>query len=68
MSCLTAGGPEKEHGAALKTNQEDLGGANRGEGITELPESLTLEPILMRSAHTTKKDPEPDQVWTEQDN
>ena len=48
MSCLTTGGPDKEHGAALKTNLEDLdlGEASRREEATSLPGSLALESIL----------------------
>lgn len=34
MNCLTIGGPVKEHGAAPKTNHENLGGANRREEKT----------------------------------
>ena len=52
MSCLTAGGPDKEQGAALKANREDLGGAHRREEMTNLPESLALKPILVeKCAH-----------------
>jgi len=37
------GGPSKEHGAALKTNQKDFGRANRREEIANLPGSLELK-------------------------
>lgn len=40
MSWVAAGGPDEEPGAALKTNREDLGGAERREETTDLPESL----------------------------
>lgn len=46
MSCLITGGPDKEHGAALKANREDLGGAHKREKATNLPESLVLEYFL----------------------
>ena len=46
MSCLTTGGPDKGHGAGLKTNQEDLGGDSRREEMASLPGSLALESIL----------------------
>ena len=67
MTCLRAGGPDKECGATLKTNQEDLGGANRREEITNLPESLALESILAERCTGHKTDPESDQIWAEQD-
>lgn len=64
MSCLTKGGPDKEHGDALKTNLEDLGGANRGQETTDFPGSLALESVLAeRCAHISRKDPGSDQVW-----
>ena len=46
MSCLSIGGPNKEHGAALKTNRENLGGAHRKEETTNFPGSLALESAL----------------------
>ena len=55
MSHLTTGSPSKEHGAALKTNQENLGRAKRKEEEEETPvhnmsanppESLALESML----------------------
>lgn len=46
MSCLTAGSLDKEQGAALKTNLEDLGGASRREEMNNLPGLLELESIL----------------------
>ena len=56
MSCLTAGGPEKELGAALKT--EDLGGPSRKEETTNLPGSLVLESILAEKyASATENNP-----------
>lgn len=60
MSCLTAGSLDKEQGAALKTNLEDLGGASKREETTDLSGSLALESILNESrtcqgvySHTT---------------
>ena len=38
MSCFITEGPDREHGAALKTNREDLGGARRREETTSLPQ------------------------------
>ena len=46
MSCLIEGGSDKDRGAALKTNWEDLGGASRREETTNCPGSLALESIL----------------------
>lgn len=64
MSCLTTGGRGKEHGAALRTNQEDWGGAKGREEITKPPRILgSGNPSWLRGAHATKKDPESDQVW-----
>ena len=45
-SCLTAGGPAREQGAALKTHPEELGGANKREETTNLLGSLVLESAL----------------------
>ena len=56
------GGPDKEPGAALKTNQENLGGAKkRIWDMMNLPESL------LRGAGATRKDPESDHVRAKQD-
>ena len=49
-------------GNTLKTNWENVGGANRRELTTDLPASLALESILAE-----RKDTEPDQVWAKQD-
>ena len=46
MSCLTIGGPDKKHGAELKTNWENLGGTSGREEKSNLPESLVVESIL----------------------
>lgn len=46
-------------GEALKINREDLGGANRREEMTNLPESLAPESILAERC-TTWKDTEQD--------
>ena len=46
MSCLTTGSPDKEQGAALKTNGENLEGATRKEEVTYLPGPLALESVL----------------------
>ena len=46
MSCLRAGGQDKEHGTALDTNQEDLGGASRSKDTTNFTESLAQESNL----------------------
>ena len=54
MSCLTTVGPDKEYGDALKTNQEDLGGAHRREESTNLPGSLMRNLSWLRDAHTTR--------------
>ena len=67
MSCLTTVGPDKEYGDALKTNQEDLGGAHRREESTNLPGSLMRNLSWLRDAHTTGKDPESDQECAKQD-
>ena len=67
MSCLTAGSPDKEWGAALKANPEDMGGADSREETTNLPGSLVLKSILAKRCMCHKKDPEPDQVWAKQD-
>lgn len=58
---------DKEHGAASKTNQENLGRANRREEMTGLPESLALDPILAGRGAAIKTDPELDQVRVNQD-
>ena len=62
MSCLTAGGLDKEQSVALKTNQEDLEGANWREETTNLPGSLALEFIFAESGTCHQ-----DQVLAEQD-
>ena len=67
MSCLTTGRPDKEHGTALKTNREDLGGANRREERTNLSGSLVLESILAERCTRHQEGHEPDQVWDAQD-
>ena len=68
MSCLTAGGPDKECGAALKINQDNGGGADRRGQMTNLLESLALESIVAkRCTRATKKAPGPDQVQAKQD-
>ena len=67
MNCLRVGGPDKERGAALKTNMENLGGANRREEMTNLPGSLVLESILAERYRSPKKDLQPDQVQAEKD-
>ena len=56
MNYLRAGGPKK-HGAALKTNQADLGGAGRREEMRNLPESLVLESILAERCTCHQEDP-----------
>ena len=60
MSCLIAGGPDKEPDAALKPDQEDL-------GATNLPGSLALESILAERRAHHQEGPWVDQVQTEQD-
>ena len=67
MSCLTAGGPDKEHGAALKTNGEHVGGANRREETAASQDPWGWTPSWLRDAGATEKDPGPDQVRAEQD-
>ena len=61
-SCLTAGGPDKDSGAALKTNQEDWGEANVREKDTNVPGSLVLESIFAERCSHNKEGPESDQV------
>ena len=68
LSYPTIGGPEREHATALKTNLQDLGGANRREETTNLPGFLLLESVFMeRCACATRNDPESDQIWAMQD-
>lgn len=50
-----------ECSAASKTNKEELGGAEKREEVTNLPESLALESIWLRDTHVTKNDPESNQ-------
>lgn len=45
VTSLKIRGPDKEQGAAPKTNWEDLGGASRREKMTNLPAFLALESI-----------------------
>ena len=64
VTSLKIRGPDKEQGAAPKTNWEDLGGASRGKEMTNVPESLVLESILAkRCTCISRKDPGPGQVW-----
>ena len=67
LSWLTTGGSDKEQGAALKINGENLGGASRRKETTNLPESLVPESSWLRDTHATRKDPESDQKWIKQD-
>lgn len=55
--CITAGGPDKEQGASLKTNQEDVGEANRSEETTNLPGSLLPEYILAKKCTCHQEGP-----------
>ena len=46
MGCLTAGGADKEHAAALKSSPEDVGEAHWRQETTNLPGSSALEAVL----------------------
>ena len=67
MSCVTTGGPDKDQGAALKTNWENLGGAHRGRRQPSSQDPWRWNPSGLRGAPATRKDSEPDQEWAEQD-
>ena len=51
------GGPDKEHGASMKTKWEDSGGTNRREEMINFPGSLALETILAESHNCHQKGP-----------
>ena len=69
MTCLTAGGPDREPGAALKTNWRVGEGPTGGRRQPPSQDPWRWNPSWLRSACAAKKDPEPDpdQVGTEQD-
>ena len=76
MSCLTTGGPDKEHGAAV---EKLIGRIQEGPKSEEMPAyNMSYQPprilcagILpeywLRDAHVTRKDPESDQIRVKQD-
>ena len=66
MNCLTTGGPDEEHGAVLKTKQENFGGATGWEETTNLSEHLVLVCILAERCTCHQEGPwdRPNMDWS----